>query len=66
MFPTGHARNTTADLKKLLAHKFNLLGKLATDDPAALVKRFDRLEKKSATEIAEINDFELVNRGAFE
>ncbi|MGH7131095.1 MAG: MmgE/PrpD family protein [Phycisphaerales bacterium] len=66
MFPTGHARNTTADLKKLLAHKFNLLGKLATDDPASLIKRFDRLEKKSAREIAEINDFELVARGAFE
>jgi 2-methylcitrate dehydratase len=66
MFPTGHARNTTADLKKLLHHKFNLLGKLATSDPASLIKRFDKLEKKSAAEIADINNFQIEFKGKFE
>jgi 2-methylcitrate dehydratase len=66
MFPTGHARNTTADLKALLNHKFHLLGSLASDEPAALIKRFDGLEKKSASEVATINNFELKVRGKFE
>jgi 2-methylcitrate dehydratase len=29
MFPSGHARNTNANLKDLLSYKNNLLGKLA-------------------------------------
>jgi 2-methylcitrate dehydratase len=66
MFPTGHARNTTADLKGLLDHKFRLLGALATDDPAALVRRLSPLEKKSAAEVAQLNNFTIQNRGKFE
>jgi 2-methylcitrate dehydratase len=66
MFPTGHARNTTADLRALLNHKFMLLGALASDDPAALVKRFADLHKKSAAQIASLYDFEIAYRGKFE
>jgi 2-methylcitrate dehydratase len=29
MFPAGHCRNTVANLKEILDHKNNLLGKLA-------------------------------------
>ena len=29
MFPSGHSRNTAADLKDILSHKFNVLGRLA-------------------------------------
>lgn len=29
MYPSGHARNTAANLKNILTHKFNLLGRLA-------------------------------------
>lgn len=29
MYPSGHARNTTADLGDILNHKFKLLGGLA-------------------------------------
>ena len=32
MFPSGHARNTAADLNGILAHKFQLLGRLALDE----------------------------------
>lgn len=31
LFPTGHAKNTTADLNSILAHKFKLLGDLALE-----------------------------------
>ncbi|HZW06628.1 MAG TPA: hypothetical protein VFF65_05850, partial [Phycisphaerales bacterium] len=66
MFPTGHARNTTADLRALLAHKFMLLGALGSDDPAALVKRFSDLHKKSAAQVRDLYDFEIASRGKFE
>jgi len=59
MFPTGHARNTTADLRALLSHKFELLGRLAVADPSVLVKRLSPLEKKSVAEIAGLYDFEI-------
>ena len=29
MYPSGHARNTTANLESILSHKFQLLGSLA-------------------------------------
>lgn len=29
MYPSGHARNTAANLKNILNYKFNLLGRLA-------------------------------------
>jgi hypothetical protein len=32
MFPSGHAANKTCDLKGILNHKFNMLGKIALDD----------------------------------
>lgn len=63
MFPAGHARNTEADLQKLLKHKFMLLGSLASSDPASIVKRFEKLEKKSAAEIRDINNFAIEYKG---
>lgn len=59
MFPTGHARNTTADLKGLLKHKFRLLGGLGAHDPDALIARVSKIEKKSAGEIADLYDFPI-------
>ncbi|MFN0010354.1 MAG: MmgE/PrpD family protein [Phycisphaerales bacterium] len=66
MFPTGHARNTTANLAALLDHKFTLLGSLGVADPKALVKRLAGLEKKSAKQVAELYDFEILSRGRLE
>lgn len=65
MYPAGHARNTTADLEGILAHKFKLLGDLCTSDSDALVKRFSNLEAKSAAEIAAIHSFEISPRSDF-
>lgn len=66
MFPTGHARNTAANLKKLLEHKFMLLGSLGVADPEALVKRLSPLEKKSVKDVAALYDFEILTGGKYE
>ena len=66
MYPGGHARNTTADLEALLAHKWSLLGGLASDDPKGLTKRVERLEKKSGREMASVYGFEIAARDRIE
>jgi 2-methylcitrate dehydratase len=66
MFPTGHARNTEADLKGLLKHKFGLMAAIASDDPKGLIKRFSDLHKKSAREVAELFDTPIAPRLAIE
>jgi len=59
MFPAGHARNTTADLKGILSNKFRTLGSLATEDAESLIGRFSNVAGKSAGEIESMYDFEL-------
>ena len=66
MYPGGHARNTEVDLKDILAHKFNLLGKLAFEDPAPVIARFKSLCEKSVEDINTINDFAIHSRDGFE
>jgi 2-methylcitrate dehydratase len=66
MYPGGHARNTEADLAGILAHKFNLLGKLAFEDPSAVVSKFENLGEKSSEDIASMNCFEIQTRDGFE
>ncbi len=66
MYPAGHARNTTADLDDLLAHKLRLMGGLAFTDPSPVIDRFSNLETKSAEDIQRIHDFEYRVRGGFE
>ena len=66
MYPGGHARNTTADLHGILAHKFRLLGGLAFEDPTPIIDRFNNLSDKSAADIVSLHDFDLTIRGDFE
>jgi 2-methylcitrate dehydratase len=70
MYPTGHARNTTADLDDVLGHKFKMLGALATGgnegETKDLVARFSKVGRKSVSAVAEIHDFPLVVRDRFE
>lgn len=66
MYPGGHARNTTADLKDILNHKWKMLGSLAAEKPETLISKLSGLEKKTAAEIAAINDFAINFRGKFE
>ncbi len=69
MFPAGHAKNTTADLKDILDHKFRVLGALALRDGAdvdAFVAKLRRLGEMSADELAALHDFPLAERPGFD
>jgi 2-methylcitrate dehydratase len=65
MYPEGHARNTSGNLDRLLAHKFRLLAGLGVRDVDALYDRFTNLAGKSADDIARLYDFEILQRGGF-
>lgn len=65
MFPAGHARNTTANLADILAHKFRLLGGMAVKDADAAVAKLTGLASKSADAVGKLYEFEIVERGGF-
>src|SRR5690606_19985527 len=65
MYPAGHARNTTADLEDILAHKFKLLGSLAVKSPDAALARLTGLGGKTSGEIQEMYGFDIEVRGGF-
>lgn len=54
MYPAGHARNTTADLHDILNHKFQMLGRLAMDEPAPFIDRLQHLASLDADAIQTI------------
>ncbi len=66
MYPGGHARNTTANLRGILEHKFKLLGSLAVDDVGAAVAKLSGLEKKSAGDVASLYEMKIVPRPGYE
>lgn len=66
MYPAGHARNTTADLKDILGHKWKMLGALAFEKAEPVISQISVLEKKSAADVARLYDFNIMNRGTFE
>ena len=65
MYPEGHARNTSGNLDKLLAHKFRLLAGSGRGRRRRPLSAFTGLAKKSADEIARLYDFEILERGGF-
>lgn len=66
MFPPGHARHTTEDLRGLLEHKFRLLAAFVTDEPEALIARFGSLRALSAAQLATLHDIPLEPRTTFD
>lgn len=69
MYPAGHARNTSANLKEIQDHKFALLGAIAMPDDidvAEWVTRLNSIGSMSADEIADVYDFELASRPGYE
>jgi 2-methylcitrate dehydratase len=66
MYPSGHARNTTADLKGILANKFEVLGRLAMDDPKPLIAKLHELPRLDAKALRSIQHFAIADRGRFE
>lgn len=49
MFPSGHARNETANLAGILNHKFKLLGSIALNenDLNAMIEKANKIETLS-------------------
>ncbi len=69
MYPAGHARNKTADLKGILRHKFALLGGLGVPDEASLtvlLSRLEKLGKLTSGEVGTLYDFAIASRLGYE
>lgn len=69
MFPAGHARNTTADLKDILRHKAQMLGEIAFPEGAdvgGLVGRLDSIGEMTPADLSRITDFEIASRPGYE
>ncbi len=66
MYPGGHARNTTADLEDIMAHKFQVLGALAVADVDAAIDQLSDLGSKSADDVQSLYNFDIIDRGRFE
>ncbi len=70
MYPGGHARNhlgpDKVNLSDILAHKFKTLGAFAAKDPAPIISRLSMLEKKSVKEVADLMNFPIEMKGAYE
>jgi 2-methylcitrate dehydratase len=61
MYPSGHARNATADLKAILAHKNRMLGDIVFSDRGTVdsfVGRLQRMKDLSAEEVKGVYDFD--------
>ena len=62
MYPSGHARNTTANLEDILHNKFRRLGELAVGEGGieALLHKLADLHTRSAEEISCLySDFKI-------
>lgn len=66
MYPSGHARNTTADLLGILDTKFRLLGRLACEKPKKVIRQLAALESLSAKEMRGVYAVDIIDRGTFE
>ena len=66
MYPAGHARNADANLRDILATKFEMLGSLALKNPRPIIDRFNNLAKLPSKELASLYEFELLKRTDFE
>jgi len=67
MFPSGHALNTTADLKTILAYKNRLLGDIvfsSRDEVDKFVNRLIDMKSLSAEEVQSIYEFDWANMKA--
>lgn len=61
MYPSGHARNTSANLKQILAHKNHMLGDLvfaSRSEVDSFVSKLQGMKSLSATDVASIYDFD--------
>jgi len=62
MYPSGHARNTTADLEGILLHKATMLGRIASNDPDPIINAFRSIGQCNANDLRRIMDFGIETR----
>merc|ERR1712173_434847 len=61
MYPSGHARNATANLREILAHKNRMLGDIVFSERSTVdsfVQRLANMKSASASEVASLYDFD--------
>jgi 2-methylcitrate dehydratase len=69
MYPAGHARNTTADLRGILAHKWRMLGAIAHPDgvdPQPLIDRLENVGELDIEGLAALYDTAIYPRIGYE
>jgi 2-methylcitrate dehydratase len=66
MYPSGHARNTTCDLEGILAHKADLLGTLALDNPVPVIEQCNSIGSLSTEQVGGLTDFTIATREAID
>lgn len=69
MYPAGHARNTTADLRDILQHKWQMLGEIALGSPDAVSQRvnlLENIETLDSRRITALYDCQVTVRPGFE
>jgi 2-methylcitrate dehydratase len=66
MYPAGHARNTTANLRDILAAKFAMLGRLGIRKARKAVRELEQLEHLSAKDLRGLYNLDVLDRGRFE
>jgi 2-methylcitrate dehydratase len=69
MYPSGHARNKSANLEDILEHKFNMLGSLGLPDGADVagyVARLQSIGNLRAHELASLFDVQIALRPGYE
>lgn len=66
MYPSGHARNTTADLEGILGEKMRRMGAIALAEPGPVVDRFRNIGSLDVSALAQVHTFDLLDRGPYE
>ena len=69
MYPDGHARNTTADLRDILNHKWAQMADISLPedaDRAAFIDHIESLPTLDAFGVASYYDFELAAHEGYE
>jgi 2-methylcitrate dehydratase len=66
MYPSGHARNTAADLEDILAHKFILLGELALANAKPVVESCRGIGRLDASALKNLYTYEILDNGPYE
>ena len=65
MYPSGHARNKTADLAGILDTKFQRMGDLALEGAGPIIARINDLPRMDTTSLRSIWDFDIKEVGGF-